>query len=131
MMNQTLINSICYGQMVQNEKYWIQEFDELKPHAAPGQAHGRIIELNMRIEFYMKLSKMKFSRSLVWASSNRAHALLARRCQTIARNSPGQAQGQICSTGPMNGNGQHKQWHHNLVSFVDMAFNLNHIFYIF
>ena len=44
---------------------------------------------------------MKFSRSLVWASSNRAHALLARRCQTIARNSPGQAQGQICSTGRM------------------------------
>ena len=57
MMNRTLINLICYGQMLPNEKYWIQKFDERKTYASPGQAHGRIIELNMLIEFYMKFKQ--------------------------------------------------------------------------
>jgi hypothetical protein len=45
--------------MVPNEMYWIQKFDALKPPASPGQAHGRIIELNMLIEFYMKFKQIE------------------------------------------------------------------------
>jgi hypothetical protein len=43
--------------MVPNEKHWIQKFDEQKTYASPGRAYGRIIELNMRIEFYMKFKQ--------------------------------------------------------------------------
>ena len=75
---------------------------------------------------------MKFSRSLVWASSkSRTRAARASMSRLFPEILQAEAQGQICSSGRMNGNGQNKQWHHNLVSFVDMAFNLNHIFYIF